>query len=106
MNLCLKLKIQHTDISGTNMFKIFPWFFLIMKTFPEMDLIFTASSCVKMLRLLHVSTKNKTNSGLMSFLFSNLVMPVSISGVFLQHFHSFVLKGTLVCNFMVIVTEM
>jgi hypothetical protein len=77
-----------------------------MKTFPEMDLIFTASSYVKMLHLLHVSIKNKTNSGLMSFLFSNLVMPVSISVGFLQHFHSFVLKGTLFCNFMVIVTDM
>jgi len=77
-----------------------------MKTFPEMDLIFTASSYVKMLHLLNVSIKNKTNSGLMSFLFSNLVMPVSISVGFLQHFHSFVLKGTLFCNFMVIVTDM
>jgi hypothetical protein len=88
------------------MFKIFPWFFFIVKTFPEMDLIFTARIYVKMLHFLHVSIKNKTNSGLMSFLFSNLVMPVSISGEFLQLFHSFVLKGASFCNFTVIVTEM
>jgi hypothetical protein len=67
-----------------------------MKTFPEMDLMFTASSYVKMLHFLHVSIYNKANSGLMSLPFSNLVMPVSVSGIFLQHLHSFVLKGHII----------